>query len=82
MTEKFKTAVARIALLESEGKTVSSPGGENKDGSFTLSVTISNDAMPSLRAQYEGQGNIGVTLEEYLREQVILPSIEAFQGAF
>ena len=79
----LQTAIARIVLLESDGKLGSvMPGQKNRDGSFTLSITLSPDIVPSLHAQYEGMGQVGVTFEEYLRDQVILPSVEAYQGAF
>jgi hypothetical protein len=85
VTNERNTAIAQIAILKSDGKVAGlAPGAftEHQDGSVTLPITLDSNIMPSIRAQYEGGELGGMTLEEYIREQIIAPAIECYQGNF
>lgn len=83
LKDQQQVALAKIVMLQAGDQVKSMlPGTKNADGSFTLPITINPDMLPCLEAQYEGMGATGMTLEEYLRDQIILPSIEAYQGAY
>jgi hypothetical protein len=83
VTEQRNNAIAQIAILKANGKVAGLPSGaftEHQDGSVTIPITLNSDIMPSIRAQYEGGELGGMTLEQYIREQIIAPSIEMYQG--
>jgi len=83
VTAERNTAIAQIAILQANGNVAGLPSAaftEHQDGSVTLSIALNSDIMPSIRAQYEGGELGGMTLEEYIREQIIMPAIEMYQG--
>ncbi len=85
VTNERNTAIAQIAILKSDGKVAGlAPGAftEHQDGSVTLPITLDSNIMPSIRAQYECGELGGMTLEEYIREQIVLPGIESYQGCY
>ena len=85
VTNERNTAIAQIAILKANGNVAGLPSSaftEHQDGSVTLPITLNSDIMPSIRAQYEGGELGGMTLEEYVREQIIAPAIECYQGNF
>lgn len=73
-------AIARIVLLEQNGATTGLVASAGKDGSLTIPITIDADLVPSLRAQYEGMGEIGVSFEEFVKVQIIGEALSMFQG--
>lgn len=80
LADRLQVAIARVVLLEQNGATVGPVSAVGKDGSMTIPITLDADLVPSLRAQYEGMGQIGVSFEEFIKTQIIGEAISMYQG--